>query len=80
MFISLQTLQVQKSDDFEKCIGRFQAKLADLIGVYNDKNTVNTEDTKTIISDLKDILEEIDKLSSYEDKILDFVKNIVAKN
>ena len=77
---SLKSPSVRESDDFKKCVERFQAKLADLISVYNGKNTSNTEDTKTIISDLKDILEEIDKLSSYEGKILDFVKNIVPKN
>jgi len=77
---SLKSSTIRESDDFKKCVSRFQAKLADLIGAYNSINNSNTEDTKTIISDLKDILEEIDKLSSYEGKILDFVKNIVPKN
>ena len=77
---SLKSPTIRESDDFKKCVERFQAKLADLIGVHSGKNSSNTEDTKTIISDLKDILEEIEKLSSYEIKILDFVKNIVAKN
>ena len=77
---SLKSPTIRESDDFKKCVSRFQAKLADLIGVHSGKNTANTEDTKTIISDLKDILEEIDKLSSYEGKVLDFVKNIVPKN
>ena len=31
---SLQSPSVRTSDDFEKCVGRFQAKLADIIGVY----------------------------------------------
>ena len=34
-------------------------------------------DLKTIVSDLKAILEEIDKLSSHDGKVLDFVKDIV---
>ena len=49
---SLKSPIIRESDDFKKCVERFQAKLADLIGVYNDKSTANTEDTKTIISDL----------------------------
>ena len=77
---SLKSPTIRESDDFKKCVERFQAKLADLISVYNSRNTVKTEDTKSIILDLKDILEEIDKLSSYESKILDFVKDIVPKN
>ena len=77
---SLKSPTIRESDDFKKCVDRFQAKLADLIRVYNDGNSPSIEDTKTIILDLKDILEEIDKLSSYEGKILDFVKNIVPKN
>ena len=77
---SLKSPTIRESDDFKKCVERFQAKLADLIGVYNGKSTANTEDTKAIILDLKNILEEIDKLSSYELTILDFVKDIVPKN
>mgnify|MGYP006264874701 CR=1 FL=1 len=77
---SLKSPTIRESDDFKKCVERFQAKLADLTGAYNDKNSANTEDTKTILLDLKDILEEIDKLSTYESKILDFVKDIVPKN
>ena len=77
---SLNSTTIRESNDFKNCVRRFQAKLADLIGVYNGKSTANTEDTKAIILDLKNILEEIDKLSSYEGKILEFVKNIVPKN
>ena len=76
---SLKSPTIRESDDFKKCVERFQAKLADLIGAYNGENTRDTEDTKTIILDLKNILEEIDKFSSYEIKILDFVKDIVPK-
>ena len=76
----LKSPTIRESDDFKKCVERFQAKLADLVGVYNCRNNANTEDTKSIILELKDILEEIDKLGSYESKILDFVKDIVPKN
>ena len=76
---SLKSPTIRESDDFKKCVERFQAKLADLIGAYNGENTRDIEDTKTIILDLKNILEEMDKFSSYESKILDFVKDIVPK-
>ena len=56
---------------------RFQAKLADLIGVYKLSNSENTTDLNKIISDLKTILEEIETLSSHDSKVLDFVKDIV---
>ena len=76
---SLKSPTIRESDDFKKCVERFQAKLADLVRVYNDGNSPSIEDTKTIILDLKDMLEEIDKLSSNKIKILDFVKDIVPK-
>ena len=76
---SLKSPTIRESDDFKKCVDRFQAKLADLVRVYNDGNSPSIEDTKTIILDLKDMLEEIDKLSSNKIKILDFVKDIVPK-
>ena len=73
---SLQSPSVRESDDFKKCVGRFQAKLADLVGVYNSSDSENTTDMKKIVSDLKGILEEIDELSSHDIKVLDFVKDI----
>ena len=73
---SLQSPTIRESDDFKKCVERFQAKLADLIGVYNSSDSENTTDMKKIISDLKVILEEIDELSSHDIKVLDFVKDI----
>ena len=76
---SLKSPTIRESDDFKKCVERFQAKLADLVRVYNDGNSPSIEDTKTIILDLKDLLEEIEKLSSNKIKILDFVKDIVPK-
>ena len=74
---SLQSSEIRESDDFKKCVERFQAKLADLIGVNKSSNSEKTADLKTIVSDLKAILEEIDKLSSHDTKLLDFVKDIV---
>ena len=74
---SLNSPTIRESDDFKKCVRRFQAKLADLIGVYRSSNSENTTDLNRIISDLKIILEEIEKLSSHDSKVLDFAKNIV---
>ena len=74
---SLQSPSVRESDDFKKCVGRFQAKLADLIGVYKSSNIESTTDLKIIVSDLKTIMEEIESLSSHDSKVLDFVKDIV---
>ena len=74
---SLQSPKIRESDDFKKCVERFQAKLADLIGVYKSSNSEDTTDLNKIISDLKTILEEIETLSSHEGKVLDFAKDIV---
>ena len=77
---SLKSPTIRESDDFEKCVRRFQAKLADLIGVYKSSNNENTLDLKPIVTDLKSILEEIDTLSSHDIKVLDFVKDMAPKN
>ena len=74
---SLQSPTIRESDDFKKCVEGFQAKLADLIGVYKSSNSENTADLNKIISDLKIILEEIETLSSHDSKVLDFAKDIV---
>ncbi len=74
---SLQSPTILESDDFKKCVERFQAKLADLIGVYKSPNIENTADLNKIISDLKTILEEIETLSSHYSNVLDFAKDIV---
>ena len=74
---SLNSTTIRESDVFKKCVGRFQAKLADLIGVYKSSNSENTTHLNKIISDLKTILEEIETLSSHDSKVLDFVKDIV---
>ena len=74
---NLKSTAIRESDDFDECVRRFQAKLADLVGVYNSSNSENSTDLNKIISDLKIILEEIEKLSSHDSKLLDFVKDIV---
>ena len=74
---SLQSPTIRESDDFNKCVERFQAKLADLIGVYKASHSEKATELKIIVSDLKAMLEEIDKLSSHDIKVLDFVKDIV---
>ena len=73
---NLKSTAIRESDDFDKCVRRFQAKLADLVGVYKSSNSESITDPKTIILDLKVILEEIDKLSSHDSRVLDFVKDI----
>tara|TARA_X000000368_G_scaffold382419_1_gene339547 strand:+ start:280 stop:558 length:279 start_codon:yes stop_codon:yes gene_type:complete len=73
---NLKSTAIRESDDFDECVRRFQAKLADLVGVYKSSNRESTTDPKTIILDLKVILEEIDKLSSHDSRVLDFVKDI----
>ena len=77
---SLKSNTIRESDVFKKCLGRFQAKLADLNRVYTSSNGETSTDLKTIILDLQVILEEIDSLSSYDSKVLDFVKDIAPKN
>ena len=73
---SLQSPTIRESDDFKKCVERFQAKLADLIGVYKSSKSEKTGELKIIVSDLKAILEEIYTLSSHDSKVLDFAKDI----
>ena len=74
---SLKSSTIRQSDDFDKCVKRFQAKLADLKIVSKSPNGEDTADLKTSILDLKVILEEIEKLSSHNIKVLDFTKDIV---
>ena len=74
---SLKSATIRESDDFDKCVKRFQAKLADLKVVFKSAKGDDTVDLKAIILDLKVILEEIEKLSSHDLKVLDFAKDIV---
>ena len=74
---SLKSTQIRESDDFEECLERFQVKLADLKNVYEFGSGESKIDPKTIVLELKDILEEIDTLTSHDSQVLDFVKDIV---
>ena len=74
---SLKSSQIRESSDFEECLERFQAKLADLIGVFESESGESKIDPKTVVLELKDILEEIDTLTSHDSQVLDFVKDIV---
>ena len=74
---SLNATKIREDNDFENCVRRFQAKLADLIGVYKSSNSESSTDIKSAITDIKLILEEIENLSSHNIKVLEFVKDIV---
>ena len=74
---SLKSSTIRESDDFDKCLKRFQAKLADLKGVFKSSKGDDTADLKASILDLKVILEEIEKLSSHNLKVVDIAKDIV---
>ena len=74
---SLKSSRIRQSDNFDDCVKRFQAKLADLISISASSNNENTAEIKANILDLKLILEEIEKLSSHDIKVLDFAKDIV---
>ena len=74
---SLNATKIREDNDFENCVQRFQAKLADLIGVYKSSNSESSTDIKSVITDIKLILEEIENLSSHNIKVLEFVKDIV---
>ena len=41
---SLQSPTIRESDDFKKCVERFQAKLADLIRVYKSSGSASSKD------------------------------------
>ena len=74
---SLNSTIISENDDFENCVRRFQAKLADLIGISKSSNSASSKDLKTVITEVRVILEEIDGLSSHNIKVLEFVKDIV---
>ena len=74
---SLKSDTIRENDDFHDCVKRFQAKLADLVRVYNSSNSDKIDNEKSIIIDIRVILDEIDTISSHENKVLDFVKDIV---
>ena len=47
---SLQSSTIRESDDFKKCVERFQAKLADLIGISKSSDSASSKDLKTVIT------------------------------
>ena len=65
---SLNSTTISENDDFENCVRRFQAKLADLIRVYKSSGSTSSKDLKTVTTD---------NLSSHKIKVLEFVKDIV---
>ena len=73
----LSSNTIRENKDFENCVRRFQAKLADLIGISKSSNSASSKDLKTVITEIRVILEEIDGLSSHNIKVLEFVKDIV---
>ena len=50
---SLKSPTIRENDDFQNCVKRFQAKLADLIRVYKSSNSERIADQKSIILDIK---------------------------
>ena len=74
---SLSSNIIRENNDFENCVRRFQAKLADLIGISKSSNSASSKDLETVITEIRVILEEIDGLSSHNIKVLEFVKDIV---
>ena len=74
---NLKSAIIRENDDFHDCVKRFQAKLADLARVYNSSNSDRIADQKSIILDIRVILDEIDTFSSHENRVLDFLKDIV---
>ena len=74
---SLSSNIIRENNDFENCVRRFQAKLADLIGISKSSNSASSKDLETVITEIRVILEEIDGLTSHNIKVLEFVKDIV---
>jgi len=79
---SLKTTTIRESenfDDFKDCVKRFQATLADLIGVFNSSNSNNHENFKPLLVELQLILGELDNLSAHEIKVLDFLNDLAPR-
>ena len=74
---SLSSNIIRENNDFENCVRRFQAKLADLIGISKSSNSASSKDLETVITEIRVILEEIDGLTSHNIKVIEFVKDIV---
>ena len=79
---SLKTTTIRESenfDDFKDCVKRFQATLADLIGVSKSSNNNNHENFKPLLQELQLILAELDSLGAHEIKVLDFLNNLAPR-
>ena len=79
---SLKTTIIRESenfDDFKDCVKRFQAKLADLIGVSKSANGNNHENLKSLLQELQLILAELDSLGAHEIKVLDFLNDLAPR-
>ena len=79
---SLKTTIIRESenfDDFKDCVKRFQATLADLIGVYKSANGNNHENLKSLLQELQLILAELDSLGAHEIKVLDFLNDLAPR-
>ena len=79
---SLKTTTIRESenfDDFKDCVKRFQATLADLIGVYKSANGNNHENLKSLLQELQLILAELDSLGAHEIKVLDFLNDLAPR-
>ena len=78
---SLKTTTIRESenfDDFKDCVKRFQAALADLIGVRKSSNN-NHENFKPLLQELQLILAELDSLGAHEIKVLDFLNDLAPR-
>ena len=79
---SLKTTTIRESenfDDFKDCVKRFQATLANLIGISKSSNSNNYENLKPFLEDLQLILAELDKLGAHEIKVLDFLNDLAPR-
>ena len=79
---SLKTTTIRESDnldDFRDCVKRFQATLADLIGVCKSTNSNNHENLKSLLQELQLILAELDSLGAHEIKVLDFLNDLAPR-
>ena len=79
---SLKTTIIRESenfDDFKDCVKRFQATLADLIGVCKSTNSNNHENLKSLLQELQLILAELDSLGAHEIKVLDFLNDLAPR-
>ena len=76
---SLKSAVIRENDDFHDCVKRFQATLADLIGVSKSANGNNHENLKSLLQELQLILAELDSLGAHEIKVLDFLNDLAPR-